>query len=187
MKKVLLGVFLIALFLTSSTNAAITPTIPNQFTPKYPYIQDDVDVNYNLAWNGLKSGWEFGVFDFGGDPQQGIVLLKGGKQVDGASFIVVEENNTYTLKVTKGINKNATLDLGNSPDFSFFFKDDYYFSNLDISSLGNGMYLFSYKGAGSVTGFDLQAAPIPASFLLLSCAGGLVLVAYRKFNESEEV
>ena len=169
MKRFLL-ISIIFLSFISLANAGVV----NHFVPM---SKDDVNISYLKAWNGLKMGWEFGVFDFGGDPSEGIVLTEGGNLIGGASFVV--ENNI--LKVTSGINKGSTLDLGDSPDFSFFMKDssDNYYSNLNISSAGAGMYWFSYNNAGSVTGYDLKAVPIPGSLLLLSSAG-LILIAFRK-------
>ena len=175
MKKIsfLAIAILLAAIFSSTTNAAV----PNHFVPKYSYTQDDVDVSYISVWNGLKNGYEFGVFDFNGDPTQGIVLLEGGNSIDGASFIV--ENNV--LKVESGTNAGKELNLGSSPDFSFFIKDSNgnYYVDLNISFLGADMYSFSYGDSGYVEGYDLQAVPIPASFLLLSSAGGLVLIARR--------
>ena len=178
MKRFLLLISIIFLSFISLANAGVV----NHFVPM---SKDDVNISYYQLWNGLETGWEFGVFDFGGDPSEGIVLTEGGEESGGASFIV--ENNI--LKITRGINQWSTLDLGDSPDFSFFMKDSSgnYYTDLNISSAGAGMYWFSYNNAGSVTGYDLKAVtgydlkavPIPGSLLLLSSVG-LILIAFRK-------
>ena len=176
-------VMFLAVILTSSTNAAI----PNRFV-QVPGV--DSDVSYVKILNGLKEGYEFGVFDVfdnNGDPNPSIMLLSGGDSSASASFKVYfkEDENCYKLEVTDATDSDIigqTLTLGGSPDFSFFIKDsngNYHVNDLNIKDLENHMYRFSYSNSGYVEGYDLQAVPIPASFLLLSSAGGLVLIARR--------
>ncbi|GEM_PF-2396652 len=208
MKKIFLLFLLISFLFPNLGKTAVV----NHFVPKYPPTIDDIDVSYKKK--GLKAGWEFGVFDFGGDPSEGIVLLKGGYKPRTTSFVVEKINGFNILKVIEGFNKGATLNLGkdlpgNGPEFSFFMKyNDTYYTDLDIKDLGCGIYLFSYKppfqnkttgslseistansssDSGYVIGFDLQAVPIPSSLLLLfSGILGIIFISIRSYPNNRK-
>ena len=196
MKKVLMILIGCLILVSPAIATAVVADDSNWFVPRYPADQDDVDVSYNAGWNGLQQGWDFGVYDYNGQPSNGIILLSGGNNNEGASFIVKDiGNGNYQLEVTAGPSGiiGQTLNLGDTPDFSFFMKNgNTYYTDLAIKELGSDMYKFWYSSSnlwsGYVTGFDLLQkhpgggnVPIPSSLLLLfSGIGGTFFFRRRK-------
>ena len=175
MRKKLMIVLFSALFMY----AGVCYAAPNHFLPATT-SQEVLTVSADQG--GLQSGWYFGVFDWGGNMSNGLLLLS--ESVTSAQFKVEEkqDGSGYQIFVTKGVNEGSTLDIGDSEDFSFFFYDgSSYYEPTNISEnpfVGNSYY-FSYNSQ-TVQGNDISAVPNPQSFiLLLSSLLGLIGLSRR--------
>ena len=178
------------IFLLLTSLGMTTPIIPNRF------ISTDGNSNViqfrfklaNLEFKSLADGWSFGIYD--NDINSGLLLLEGGENAETeAKFeVYLNENNKWELKIIKGIDKEKTIDLGNSNSFSFFFKkDDNYYDPVDITEDG-GIYYFwgpvgsgTFNSKGLIQGIDLQAVPLPSStWLLITSIIGLFVINTKR-------
>lgn len=179
------------LFTFVLTGAALA-AIPNNFVSTN---EDTNIVDLNILGDGLQTGWAFGVYDFGASPDSGIDLLSGCAKypcLQSASFEVTQDGRDNLLTVTAGPSTGQSLNIGSSPNFSFYFKypdnNSYsYETDFNIFPVGGGIYYFiSNEGGGGLTGVDLAPVPIPGtSALLLSGLVGLVALGSRKGNKGQ--
>jgi len=162
---------------TISTALAGMAAVPNDF------ISTDGDSNIVQLVN--KDDMTFGVFDYMGDPKNGVDLVNNSMTV--ASFSVNENNGSYELVVNYGA-ASGSVSLGDSGDFSFYFKDSNgnYYDVLEITQIAPGTNSYHIKFADNeVIGVDLNVptnpVPVPgASVLLLSGLVGLVAMGTRR-------
>ena len=153
--------------------------IPNRF------ISTDgdsnfVDINLISEGSGLKSGWSFGVYD--NDWSSGLDLVNQNHET--AKFSVTPDGDGWQITVDQGVTKDQTLDIGNSKDFSFYFKNaPNHDTEFSISDLGSNQYLFNSKAGGKVMGNDLAAVSLPSSAIFLF-SGILGLVAFGSRRET---
>ena len=181
MKKRLLSFILIGLF-NLCVLLQIAYAAPNRFVST-DGDSDVVNINIPNVSEGLSNGWYFGVYD--SDMTGGLDLLEGKVGFESAQFKITYDNNEdqYILKVLSGLNKESELSLGNTPDFSFYFRNgtNYYEPN-KIDSSGDS-FIFYYKNNNieeHVVGNDLKAVPLPATIMLLgSSLMGLLIVGNR--------
>ncbi|WP_457571182.1 hypothetical protein [Desulfovulcanus sp.] len=158
---------IVAIFTLTQVASA---TIANHFCT----TDGDTDViNFNFFGNGLADGWDFGVYDFDGQMEDGITLLTGSISTpfQAAEFQVRQDYSSgqWTLCVTNGISAGDSLVLGNSEDFSFYFASNsgYFAPEVIISSDGDA-YQFVHSEGGSVLGTDLNAVPLPPAIWIFS-------------------
>ena len=180
-KKMLVVVALFAMLFGLAQNAGAS-IIPNHFVST---SNNSNIINVNFGSNGLADGWYFGIYDFGGSESSGLDLLLGSNTllVDSANFEVTYVFNHYQIKVTKGIDLNQTLDIGNSDDFSFYFRDNSgSIYDTDLTITGGGLnYGFSSTNGGNVAGADLASVPLVSSAIFLfSGFAGLVAFGSRR-------
>jgi len=181
----LVAALLSVMVLAGSAGAAI----PNHFVST-DGDSNIVDVNFNGA--GLTSGWYFGVFDYGGSPDSGLNLVHGcvSDCFQSTTFVVDQTGSgNYEIRITettdsKYISQGSTLNIGNSPDFSFYFWDGsstFYDTDFNIGGERPTYSFSSNVGGGNVIGVDLAAVPIPgSSVLLLSGLIGLIAIGRRQ-------
>lgn len=164
--------------------AQIAVAIPNHFVSTSSESNTSNDLGY------LSAGWFFGIYDFGAtDPSSGLNLLFGGQpNYSNANFTVTYETDHYQITVISGFNINASLNIGDSDDFSFYFwngADPSILANYDtdFSIIGSDLnYGFiSTAGGGGVIGADLNpvpnSTPLPGSAIFLF-SGIMGLVAF---------
>ncbi|MCD6197835.1 MAG: hypothetical protein J7K15_04585, partial [Deltaproteobacteria bacterium] len=161
-------------------------SIPNHFTT----TDGDSDViDYSVGGSGgLADGWYFGVYDFGVNlpsPGPSLDLLLGSSltSFQSAEFSVTQSGTggTWVITVESGFNIGNSINIGNSDEFSFYFKDSSgnYYTDFDITSGGGDAYNFdgsSFNG-GHMLGDDLNPVPLPGSAIFLF-SGIMGLVAF---------
>lgn len=154
--------------------------IPNRFIST-DRNSDVFDVNLFPKGRGLKSGWSFGVYD--NDWSKGLDLLDKGHRRAKFHVSVTQNGDDWQITVDGGATKGQTLDIGNSKDFSFYFKNGTdYDTKFSIKVLCNSnQYLFDSDKGGKVTGNDLAAVPLSNSAIFLfSGLVGIVAFGSRK-------
>ena len=169
------------------TQMAIAIMIPNHFVST---SSESNMITINQDWGGLTGDWYFGVYDFNGNPSSGLDLFQGSyTSIYSANFAITYENNHYQIEVMSGVFNGSILDIGDSNDFSFYFRNDStYDMNFLITGVGVSNYVFSNMGGGNVIGTDLSvvSTPIPGSVILLF-SGFTALMAFNKRRRIKEL
>jgi len=138
---------------------------------------------------GLLDGWSFGVYDYKGDPKDGLNLLNDKLGVQVTGLVRKESEGSYVLEVSRNSdNSFVTVSLGDTPDFSFYFSDgSSYYSPTDIVAVEsvNNSWKLVYKSNDNqemvVYANYLKPVPLPATIMLLgSSLMGLLIVGNRK-------
>jgi len=159
-------------------------SIPNHFTS----TSSESNISNDLGY--LNDGWVFGVYDFDAttpNPSGGLDLLLGGStSFKSANFSVTQSgaNNTWEITVTSGMFLNPIpilniLNIGDSDDFSFYFRDGSGSTyDIDFSITGGDLnYGFISTAGGGVSGHDLNPVPLPGTAIFLF-SGIMGLVAF---------
>ncbi len=177
MEKKDLVVAILLLFIVVKTSYAV----PNHFLPAGG-TQEVVQLSF--LGQGLNSGWYFGVYDWGKDPSDSnrLILLDSNTTSGEFKVEVDKVNGGYQITVTEGVDKDESLNIGNSMDFAFFFYNgtEYFDPTIEENSDRANSYYFYYNDQ-CVQGNDMTAVPNPQSFILLfSGLLGLIIIRGKK-------
>ena len=160
-----------------------------------------INLNYHfldfINIDGLTDGWSFGVYDYGGEKSDGLILLDGSNSNTYQMVLLGMESTQqgYLLKGQRfdmlNIDNNRKgvdldyINLGDTPDFSFYFYngEKYYeptalwhLNPSDVNSLleldlsVTTVYLIRYEDdttKQNVFGLNLAPVPLPATIMLL--------------------
>jgi len=175
-KKMLVMATVFAMLFGLAQIALASIPIPNHF------VSTSSESNIFNSFGQLNTGWFFGIYDFGGNPSSGLNLLEGGGPDYYANFEVTQPGGSGTswmITITNGTYQGDSLNIGDSKDFSFYFRNNdgsIYDTDPGITG-GYFNYGFSSNDGGRIVGADLNPVPLPGSAIFLF-SGIMGLVAF---------